>query len=376
LDAVTAFGLYAISAPGLEALTANELLRLGLPPTETEPGGVAFNGTLFDLGRANLWLRTASRVLVRLGSFHARALGELERKATRLLWRDWLAPGIPIKVRATCRKSRLFHQRAVAERIVAASGRAGEVAAAEETEESSRGAQLVIVRVFRDTCTVSLDGSGELLHRRGYRLAAAKAPLRETLAAALLLESGWDPTTPLVDPFCGSGTIPIEGALLARGIPPGLSRDFSCRHWVGWDEARWRALLDIARENVRDRAPAPIMGADRDPGAIGMAVENAARAGVEGDIEFRRAALSTLTPPDGIGALVSNPPYGVRVGERGDLRDLYARLGQLARERLVGWRVTLLVPAVRLERETGLAFRDSLRTRNGGIPVRVTSAEV
>ena len=169
------FDLYAVSAPGIEALTANELLQLGLQPTEIEPGGVAFNGTLADLGRANLWLRTASRILLRLGSFHARALGELERKAAQLPWHEWLVPGTPANVRVTCRKSRLFHQRAVAERIITAAGGTGEVAGAEENEEGRPEAQLVVVRLFRDTCTVSLDGSGELLHRRGYRLATRKS---------------------------------------------------------------------------------------------------------------------------------------------------------------------------------------------------------
>lgn len=370
-----ALALYAVTAPGLEALTASELRELGLSPTETEPGGVAFAGTLADLGRANLWLRTASRLLVRLGSFHARALGELERKAAQLPWRDWLAPGTPITVRATCRKSRLFHQRAVAERIVAAWGGTG-VVGVEESEDGGRATQLVIVRLFRDTCTVSLDGSGALLHRRGYRLATAKAPLRETLAAALVLKSGWDPAAPLLDPFCGSGTIPIEAALLARRIPPGLGRDFSCRHWVSWDEPAWRALVAVARQGIRDRAPGPIVGADRDAGAVAMAGANAARAGVGADIEFRCAALSRLIPPDGIGMLVSNPPYGIRIAGGQDIRDLYASLGQVARKRLAGWRVTLLVPADRLEQQTGLTFRESLRTKNGGISVRVTSAEV
>lgn len=368
-----ALALYAVTAPGLEALTALELTELGLTASATEPGGVAFSGSLIDLGRANLRLRTASRILVRLGSFHARALGELERKAAELPWREWLPTTIPVVVRATCRKSRLYHQRAVAQRVASASGME-QAKAADGADET--GAQLVVVRLLRDSCTVSLDGSGELLHRRGYRLATAKAPLRETLAAGLLLASGWDPGTPLLDPFCGSGTIPIEAALIARRMPPGMHRDFSCRRWVCWDEPRWQEVLQAAREQIRDAAPAPIVGADRDAGAITMARANAARAGVAGDIEFRQAALSSLKPPAGTGALVSNPPYGVRVGERDQLPDLYARLGQVALTKLPGWRITVLVPTARLERQTGLDFRERFRTKNGGLPVRATTAQV
>ncbi len=365
--------IYAVTAPGLEPLAAAELRQLGLTPTATEPGGVSFDGTLTDVARANLHLRTASRVLVRLGGFHVRALGELERKAGHLPWRDWLPAGAAVSVRVTSRKSRLFHQKAVAERVLAASG--GKATGDDGDAEEAQG-QLVIVRLLRDDAIISLDSSGPLLHRRGYRLASAKAPLRETLAAALLLDSGWNPTEPLLDPFCGSGTIAIEAALLARRIPPGLGRDFSFRRWLAWRPADWAALCDAAREQSLPRAPASISASDRDAGAIAAARANAERAGVAEDIAFRHAALSSFAPPAGPGRVVTNPPYGVRVSERGDLRDLYARLGQVARDRLAGWRITMLLPVAPLERETGLAFTQSLRTRNGGLAVRVAHAAV
>ncbi len=368
--------LYAVTAPGLEVHTAGELTRLGITPMETEPGGVAFEGTLDDLARCNLWLRTASRVLVRLGAFNARALGELERKALALPWRDWLPAKTAVSVRVTCRKSRLYHQKAVAERIIAACGGIACPATGDAEEAEDSDGQLIVVRLFRDVCTISLDSSGTLLHRRGYRLAVAKAPLRETLAAGLLLESGWSPEAPLLDPFCGSGTIPIEAALLARRIPPGLDRDFAFLHWPGADRSRWRALLDAARAGVLPRAPAPIVGADRDAGAIEAAIANAERAGVAHDITWRQAAVSSLEPPAGIGALVSNPPYGMRVSEGRELRDLFARLGTIARERLPGWRITLLLPEAPLERATGLRFGPPLHTRNGGLAVRMLTAEV
>jgi putative N6-adenine-specific DNA methylase len=368
--------LYAVTAPGLESLTAGELQQLDLAPTGVEVGGLPFEGSLQDVARANLWLRTASRVLVRLGAFHVRALGELERKAGHLPWRDWLPPAATVKVRVTSRKSRLFHEKAVAERVVRATGASAAPSRGESEEVEGLGAQLVIVRLYRDQATISLDSSGALLHRRGYRQETAKAPLRETLAAGLLLASGWRHTEPLLDPFCGSGTIPIEAALMARRRPPGLERDFAFRHWPAWNEADWTSLTAAARSAMLPRAPAPIIGADRDPGAIRAARGNAQRAGVQEDVEFRCEALSRLAPPPLAGHVVTNPPYGLRVGERRTLRDLYARLGRLARERLPDWRLTLLLPAAPLERETGLAFSEALRTRHGGLPVRVAGTRI
>jgi putative N6-adenine-specific DNA methylase len=366
---------YAVTAPGLEPWTAAELLHLDITPSATEPGGVSFEGSLQDVARANLWLRSASRVLVRLGAFHARALGELERKAADLPWAEWLPRGTALLVRASSRKSRLYHQKAVAERILAASGTNGQAGDGDD-EEAPETTQRVITRLFRDECTVSLDSSGPLLHRRGYRLATAKAPLRETLAAGLVLASGWQGDTPLLDPFAGSGTILIEAALLARRLPPGLRRDFSFRHWLPWNEPAWQALVEDARACALPRVPFPLIGSDRDAGAIAAATGNAERAGVAGDIEWRCAAVSTLAPPTTIGAMVSNPPYGARLGANRPLKELYGALGRVARERLGGWTLTLLLPGEPLERALALRGVELFRSSNGGIPVRAVKFRV
>lgn len=347
-------------------------------PGAAEPGGVPFDASLMNLARANLWLRTASRVLARVTAFHVRALGELERKAKTIPWREWLPPKVAVELRVTSKKSRLYHQKAIAERIAAGIVAAGwtvttgreEPEGDDDAVEPAELPQLVVVRVFRDECTISLDSSGALLHRRGYRLATAKAPLRETLAAALVYASGWDPASPLIDPMCGSGTIPIEAALLARRMAPGRHRRFACERWPGWDPGAWTRVLADADAGTLPQVAAPILGADRDAGAIRAARANAERAGVAGDITFREAAISMLVPPAGTGVLVSNPPYGVRVGERGPLRDLFARLGQVVRERLPGWSVTLLLTATPLERETRLSFHEAFATSNGGLRVR------
>jgi putative N6-adenine-specific DNA methylase len=192
----------------------------------------------------------------------------------------------------------------------------------------------------------------------------------------MLVGAGWDGSAPLIDPMCGSGTIPIEAALLARRIPPGMTRRFAFMRWPGFDEAPWERLVRQARERVLPSAPVPILGSDRDAGAVAAAVANAERAGVAGDVEWRRAAISAMAPPAGRGWIVTNPPYGVRVGERRDLRDLYAQLGNVARRCCDGWEVAFLAAQPELERQTGLERAVRFTTENGGIRVRLVQGRV
>lgn len=371
---------YLVTAPGLEELARQEAERLGLHCTETEPGGIGFEGTLSDVGKANLWLRLASRVLVRITTFPVRALGELERKSGLIDWQRWLPPATPVQIRVTSRKSRLYHQKAIAERIGNAITAAGfplavREAGGDEEDTAAAEVQLIVVRVVRDECSISLDSSGELLHRRGYRQAIAKAPLRETLAAAILAANEWTADVPLVDPFCGSGTIPIEAALIARRIPPGRHRRFACERWPGWNARAWTELVASADAGVRPLT-VPIIGSDRDAGAITAARANAERAGVADGIEWRQQSISDLSPPAGPGSLITNPPYGVRVGDLKLLKSLYGRLGEVARERLSGWSVSMLLPEEPLERPTGLRWEERFRTNNGGLKVRAVRAQV
>jgi putative N6-adenine-specific DNA methylase len=365
------YDCYAITPPGVESVTARELVGLGVEPGAMEPGGVSFRGGPAALYTANLELRTASRVLVRIGSFRAASFRELERRAGRISWERFLAGDTLPAFRVTSRKSRLYHQGAVEERLerIAENGR-------NEPRTGENGTQLFVVRLFRDECTISVDSSGELLHRRGYRLDVGGAPLRETLAAALLLESGWDGRAPLADPFCGSGTIPIEAALIARSIAPGLRRGFAFERWPECDAAAWARIRTSAESRVRERAPGPILGADRDGRAIQAAEENAARAAVSADVELRREPVAGFHPPGRSGYIVTNPPYGVRVGERGKLRGLYVQFGRMVRERCPGWQVTLLSPRRELEHATGLPFRSRLLTSNGGLRVRVVRTDM
>ena len=389
------FDAFAVTAPGLAPLAARELVALGVTLGAPETGGVPFTADPARLAAAQLHLRTVSRVLVRLATFRATAFHELERAARQVDWGRVLPAGATFTLRVTCRKSRLYHSDAVAERVAGAITRrvtdARWITGAAAVDEVEDGAaetasavaaadvvvpQLFVVRFDHDRCTISADASGALLHRRGYRLAVARAPLRETLAAAMLLGADYDPARPLIDPLCGSGTVAIEAALLARRIAPGLQRTFAAERWPAMPADVWPTARAAATAAILPSAPAPILAADRDAGAVEAARANAERAGVARDVEVREAALSALVPPPGPGLLIANPPYGVRVGESQPLRDLFARLGQVARTRCPGWEVALLSADHALDAQVGLGWEERLRTSNGGIPVRLIRAHV
>ena len=332
-------------------------------------------------------MRTASRVTLRIAAFHATSFHALERNAARVPWQRFLGPGVRAHLRVTTTKSKLYHERAIVQRLAEAiqsinpnvemvTAR-GDADQDERSPDADHGpVQRFVVRVHRDDWVVSADTSGSLLHRRGYRLDVAKAPLRETLAAGCLLAAGWDGATPLIDPMCGSGTIPIEAALLARRIPPGLRRRFAFEHWPDLDPDIHRQSRKAFEAEIRDRAPAQIIGSDRDPGAIAAAAANAERAGVGGDIAWRHGALASMDPPPGPGWVVTNPPYGHRIGDRHPLRNLYAQFGNVLRRRTPGWQTAMISADRMLEAQAGLSWRELARTDNGGIRVRLIAAPI
>ncbi len=367
----TELEFFAVTAPGLEALTASELRTLGMKPRAIRNGGIELKGSMRDVYLANIALRTASRVLLRVATFHASSFHELERRASRMQWGLIAATSRPVSFRVTCRKSALYHSDAVAERLAAAATRAGIAVAASESaddEESGDAGQMVVVRLDHDRVSMSVDSSGELLHRRGYRQAIAKAPLRETIAAAMLIASGWRPESALLDPMCGSGTIPIEAALIARRIAPGLRRRFAFMDWAGFDATTWESVRDELRSAELPATPSVIQGRDRDGGGVVASMANATRAGVESDIDFAQGALSASEPASEHGWLITNPPYGIRVGT--DVRNLYAKLGALIRTSFAGWRLGMLSASEALDRQLRVPLEEAFETRNGGIRVR------
>jgi putative N6-adenine-specific DNA methylase len=352
---------FVVATPGLEVLVQQELARLGVRPANVTHGGVNCSLTWPQLWAVHLKSRLATRVLVRVARFKADGFDTLQTGLTRIEWSQWLpAGGVDVSA-STDGKSKLFHTGAIVERVAAQIGR-------------GEGSQQVLVRVVRDVATVSIDASGLALHKRGYRGPAGKAPVRETLAAALLTAGEWDVKKPLVDPFCGSGTVLIEAAMRARRIAPGRLRTFQFMSWPSFDAAGWDRLVKGADSDVIDRCP-PIVGSDRDEGAVAATLANAASAGVSDAIVVERRAASDLELPATPGWIITNPPYGSRVGGP-DVRDLYDRFGAVLRERAAGWHVAMLAsrdtPVSRLH----LPVVPTLETSNGGIHVAVHTGVV
>ncbi|MBI5490933.1 MAG: hypothetical protein HY905_26610 [Deltaproteobacteria bacterium] len=392
---------FAVCAPGLEAILSAELRTLGIRPGRPDRGGVPFEATTRQLYAANVFLRTATRVLLRLASFAAPSFAVLEREARRVPWDQWLAPGAPVALSVSSSASRLYHTGAVAERLCAVVPGASPPSSQRLAQRPQRLSgksdlsalssppspppSLLLVRLQHDQCVLSIDASGEPLHRRGWRLETAKAPLRETLAAAMVLASGWDGSTPLIDPLCGAGTIAIEAALLARGIAPGHAREFAFQRWPTFQPGTLASVHGQVRAAAHPSRPLQIFASDRDPGAIRAAVANAERAGVADTITFTCRPLADLVPPPSAPTtppgqptndqqlpppcLLSNPPYGRRVGGA-DLDDLYASLGDVVRDRLPGFAVGLLVADDRLAARTCLRLAPLFSTSNGGLRVR------
>jgi putative N6-adenine-specific DNA methylase len=382
-----AHDLFAVALPGLEPLVAAELAALGLAAVAVEDGGVAFRGTLGDGLRANLESRLATRVLLRLGAFAAGSPAELERGLRALPWGRVLRAETPVTVRVASHGSRLRGpalERIARRRIEAARDHRPRAAGGPQRPGGSPPApaagpaaapfgsapQEILIRVVDDRCVVSADLSGERLDRRGYRTLASRAPLRETLAAAVLTLAGWSPTQPLVDPFCGSGTFVIEAARQALGVPPGLGRTFALESWPSWDPAEGERLRAAAAAACRERPPAPLWGRDADERVVAAARANARAAGVASAVDLAPGEVAALAPPnEGPGLVVANPPYGKRLGTRGSLRPLYRQLGGVLASRFAGWRAAVLCPDRALERELRLLVTARHALPHGGLRV-------
>lgn len=362
--------LFISTVPGLEPLLAAELDDAGLAGGRIAPGGVTLTGGRIEMRRACLHLRGASRVLVRLASFRASSFAELERAARLAPWREWLSPGTAFRVEASCKASRLYHSGAVAERV------AGALAETAAGRTAPSGGVRVLARVERDHCVLSLDASGEPLHKRGYKLDVARAPMRETLAALFLRAAGYSGREPVLDPMCGSGTFVIEAAEIAAGLAPGRNRTFAFEQFAGHDAEAWAEERHAAPAKAPGRIHAS--GRDRDAGAIRAARENAARAGVDAVCDFQAAPLARLAPPAGPpGLVIVNPPYGARIGAAGSLRAVHRTLGDRLRRGFPGWRVAMVTSAPALAQATGLAFETPYPpVDHGGSAVRLYLARL
>jgi putative N6-adenine-specific DNA methylase len=349
---------------------AEELATLGAEAVEAGRGGVRFRGDRALLYRANLWLRTAIRVLMPILDARVTSPEELYDAVRSIDWSAYLTPEHTLAVDCNVRDSRLTHSHyaalktkdAICDQFVERCGRRPNV----DTESPMVSLNL---HVYRDQAVLSLDSSGESLHKRGYRPVQTRAPLNEALAAGLILHTGWKGQSPLLDPMCGSGTLPVEAAWIALRRPPGLTRRcFGFQGWLDYDVRLWTRMRDEARQQVGKQLASPIAGSDVRRDAISFAEGNARAAGVGNLVEFSVLDLAEVRPPDGPpGIFVCNPPYGERIGEEKELRGLYRALGQVLQERFRGWQAYVFSGNGALARQIRLQVSNRWPLFNGKI---------
>ncbi|MGV3490235.1 MAG: THUMP domain-containing class I SAM-dependent RNA methyltransferase [Devosia sp.] len=348
MDPATPLEIFLVCTPGLEAAVADEARERGFAGVALVDGGVTLTGDWPDIWRANLELRGPTRVLVRIASFRAMHLAQLDKRARKLAWGEYLRPDVPVSVEATCRKSKIYHAGAAAQRVATAIRE--ELGAPIDDKAELR----ILARIEDDLVTISIDTTGESLHKRGHKEAVNRAPMRETMAAMFLRQCGYVGTEPVLDPMCGSGTFVIEAAEIAAGLKPGRTRSFAFEQLRGFDPAAWQAMRATTPGSTPDLI---FHGSDRDTGAVAMSRENAERAGVSFLTRFTERAIADLERPEGPpGLVIINPPYGTRIGDRGALTPTYRTMGQVLLSRFSGWRVGIIATDKGLVNATGLPF--------------------
>ncbi len=370
---------FATCAPGLEPLLHDEARRLRLARIERQVGGVRFAGRLEDAWRANLYFRTAIRVLQRLARFEARDQDELYKGVQELDWMRWLRPHATLAVSAQSSDSQLDHSLFVAQRTKdAIVDQVRKTSGSRPDVDKEDPDLLVHVHLYRDRCTVSVDTSGESLHKRGWRRYQGRAPLAETLAAAVVLLSGWDRRSPLLDPFCGSATILIEAALLAADFAPGMfRRGFAFERFPDHDPQRWQALRAKTRDAARFPPRLILRGSDTSVRAIEGARENLAAAELDDRIEIEQCDVCAFDFRRGWNAwIVTNPPYGERVGNTGELIPLFADFGRIVSDHCSGYHLALLSGSRELTRALGIRADSAVRLMNGRLPCELLCARV
>jgi putative N6-adenine-specific DNA methylase len=362
---------------GFEKVVAKEIRSLGggIGKTRSHAGRISFEGPDDAFYRCNLGLRTAERILVQVGEFSARTMSSWTNYAARIPWELWIEDGSEVELQASTRACRLFHTGALHEGLIEALRLRGVKASmpASKRGKAKVRPMSVDIRGTADRFVLCVDTSGAGLHRRGYRKETAKAPLRETLAAALLQRVGWTPAQALCDPMCGSGTFLIEAGLLAQRRLPGLERNFSFVRFPCFDETRWAELRTKAKQAVvRNGAGARIEGADREGGAVRAARSNLSRAGMPPGIKVSQRSLADLGSDSGRGLVVLNPPYGKRLQAEDaehELLPLWAAWSEAVRASRPSWDVLLLAPGRDEAQAFGVKGKPIARFRNGGLPI-------
>ncbi|MFC5451758.1 THUMP domain-containing class I SAM-dependent RNA methyltransferase [Paenibacillus aestuarii] len=358
--------LIATCPMGLEAVVAREVRELGYTEVTVENGRVRFIGDELAICRANIWLRTADRILVLMGQFQALTFDELFEGTKALAWPDWIPADAEFPVEGRSHKSQLSSvpacqgivKKAIVEKMKLRYG-------SEWFAET--GARYVIeVALLNDIATLTIDTTGPSLHKRGYRKLVTEAPLKETMAAAMILLSRWRVERPLYDPFCGSGTIPIEAAMIGWNIAPGLRRSFPSEEWDNVPFELWEQARDEAYDAVRDDVPLEIVGSDIDSAAIEVAQAAAKSAGLAKELQFRVEPVAKARPRGDYGCLITNPPYGERLGDSKEVEQALRQLGSITGQ-LPSWSVFVLSPSQQLEHYMGRRADKKRKLFNGRI---------
>ncbi len=362
---MAAYELIATATFGVESIVAEELKSLGYQDARTENGRVSFAGDALDIARANIGLRCADRVLIKMASFRAIDFEELFQGTLAVRWEDFIPPDGKMHVVGKSHKSLLSSvpdcQSIVKKAVVEAMKRRYHRARFEESGPVYR----IEVALLADIVTLTIDTSGPGLHKRGYRLDKGVAPLRETLAAALVALSRWRPGREFADPFCGSGTIAIEAALVGRNVAPGLMRSFVCEEWPHMPKRAWLEARQEARSAIRE-VPFRILASDADASVLKVAAQNAARAGLSECISFQTRTIGEFSSARKYGCIVCNPPYGERTGSTAEVEKIYRTMGEVFR-RLDAWSLFALSPHPSFEKLFGRKAQRKRKLYNGTI---------
>lgn len=361
--------LIATSTFGLEAVVKREIESLGYKIIKSEDAKITYIGDERAIVKSNLWLRCADRVLVKMGEFEALEFEELFQNMKGIPWEEWIPADGNFKVNCTSVKSKLFSMRScqsVSEKAIIE--RLKETYGMERFEKT--GAEYVVkVTLLKDRATITLDTTGEGLHKRGYRQNAVTAPIKETLAAAMVQLSFWREGRLLVDPCCGSGTIPIEAAMIAKNIAPGLNRHFAAEKWDIIPEKIWKEERKAAFQEIQDDKDIRIQAYDINPAAIEAAEENAADAGVDDCIVFKRMNMAELEALEQGGIIITNPPYGERIGEKDEIRKIYNKLKNFLKQNPT-WSLFMITPDKTIEKQVfGKPADRRRKLYNGNIEV-------
>lgn len=358
--------LVATTSFGLEAVVARELAQLGYAEQRVEDGRVTFIGDEAAICRANLWLRSAERVLLKMGTFEATDFGILFDRTKELPWSDWLPADASFPVRGKSVRSGLHSvpdcqalvKKAVVENL--------KHAYRQEWFAETGALYAIEVSILRDQAMLTIDTTGPGLHKRGYRTLSGEAPLKETLAAALVQLSFWNNERPLIDPFCGSGTIPIEAAMIGRNIAPGLARTFSAEGWPRIDGELWEQARIEARDFATGKLQETLIGSDRDEKVLSLARYHAERAGVADNVQFEAKDFANLSTRRKYGCVICNPPYGERSGDIEQAEAIYRDMPRVFKP-LDTWSVYVLTSHPEFERLVGQRADRRRKLYNGRI---------